>query len=58
MSGIKFGLKSVIQLYEEMLETGQIKRGGVAHERLLELKKQLKNKYRSTYYGRSLTTKY
>lgn len=44
----KIGLKGIITHYEILLETGKIKEGGAAHQRLLELKLKLKKKK----YGR------
>ena len=58
MSGEPMGLKALIKHYEGLLEKGTIKHNGSSHQRLIELKQKLKEKYRKSYYGRSLTTKH
>lgn len=54
----KMGLKAIIAHYQDMLDTGKIKPNGPGHERLLELKQKLKDKYLNSYYGRSITAKH
>ena len=54
----KMGLKAIIANYQDLLDEGKIKPNGPGHKRLLELKQKLKDKYLSSYYGRSITTKH